>query len=151
MNSVFETHANQAPMLFDTLQDETAVPLKGTTFPRSPAVYVFLMDGKPVHVGRTRNLRQRLQGHRTNSHFSASFAFKRARAATGIAATYRKGEGRDALMLQPHFRTAFDAALEEVRGMAVRFLIVENPIDQYMLELYAALELGTSLTEFDTH
>jgi hypothetical protein len=34
---------------------------------------------------------------------------------------------------------------------ATRFLEVEDPIDQYLLELYVALELNTSLSEFDTH
>ncbi len=49
------------------------------------------------------------------------------------------------------FKAAFDQALAEVKGMSIRYLLVEDPIDQYLLELYAALELGTSISEFDTH
>jgi hypothetical protein len=35
--------------------------------------------------------------------------------------------------------------------MEVQFLEVADPIDQYFLELYAALELGLPTDEFDTH
>ncbi len=35
--------------------------------------------------------------------------------------------------------------------MKLRFLEVSDPIDQYFLELYAALELSLSTDEFDTH
>ncbi len=35
--------------------------------------------------------------------------------------------------------------------MIVKFLLVVDPIDQYLLELYAVLELGMPLDEFDTH
>ena len=34
--------------------------------------------------------------------------------------------------------------------MTLRFVEVSDPIDQYLFELYAALELGTSLDEFST-
>lgn len=35
--------------------------------------------------------------------------------------------------------------------MTMRFLPVDCPVDQYLLELYAAMELGLNLDEFDTH
>ncbi len=139
------------PALFARLMAEPLVAIRGAALPVTPAIYVFYLAGEAVHVGRTRNLRQRLRGHVSNSHYSASFAFKRARGATGLKATYRKGEGRAALLENPLFRDAFDHALAEVQGMSVRYLPVDDPIDQYLLELYAALELGTSLSEFDTH
>lgn len=68
-----------------------------------------------------------------------------------MKASYKKGEGRGALLADPVFGAAFAKALAEVRGMTLRYLVVPDPIDQYLLELYAALELETSLTEFDTH
>ncbi len=151
MNSRFAEYAEATPGLFGELMAQPLVALSGSSFPKQPAIYVFYFNDEPVHVGRTRNLRQRLQGHRTNSHFSASFAFKRARTATGMAATYRKGEGRGELLKHPVFSVAFETALSEVKTMSVRYLVVAGDIDQYLLELYAALELGTSLTEFGTH
>jgi len=38
-----------------------------------------------------------------------------------------------------------------VAEMQVRFLPLDDPIDQYLLELYAVLELGLPEDEFDTH
>ena len=151
MNVKWKLHVERVPELFQILLDQPDVQIAGSTFPKSPAIYVFYHEGEPVHVGRSRNLRQRLRGHVTASHYSASFAFKRARADTGIHASYKKGEGRGALLADPIFAAAFAKALGEVKGMTVKYLIVEDPIDQYLLELYAALELETSLTEFDTH
>ncbi len=144
-------HVDRIPQLFADLIAQPERAVTGTMFPKAPAIYVFYSEGVPVHVGRSRNLRQRLRGHVTSSHYSASFAFKRARAETGLYASYRKGEGRSALMTNPVFAAAFARALGEVKGMTVRYLTVDDPIDQYLLELYAALELETSLTEFDTH
>lgn len=54
-------------------------------------------------------------------------------------------------MENPIFRAAFDHALVEVRGMSVRYLRVDDPLDRYMLELFAALQLETSLSEFEEH
>jgi len=147
----WRTFVNRIPALFDALLAQPEVTVAGNTFPKAPAIYVFYNLGQAVHVGRTRNLRQRLRGHVTSSHYSASFAFKRARAETGKKASYKKGEGRETLLADPIFGAAFARALAEVKGMTVRYLSVENPIDQYLLELYAALELETSLSEFDTH
>lgn len=151
INREYAQRILRPPQLFAQLAAQPLTPIRGTTFPRTSAIYVFYQDGEAVHVGRTRNLRQRLRGHVSNSHYSASFAFKRARKATGISATYRKGEGRADLLKNPIFEAAFAHALAEVQGMSIRYLPVDDPIDQYLLELYAALELGTSLSEFDTH
>jgi hypothetical protein len=35
--------------------------------------------------------------------------------------------------------------------MAVLFVEVTDPVQQYLLELYAHLEFGLALDEFDTH
>ena len=150
-NAKFSMHAAKTVELFADLVRRPFVDTSSPGIPKDPAIYVFYHDNMPVHVGRTRNLRQRLRGHISMSHYSASFAFKRARAVTGMVATYKKGEGRGKLMEDPTFKAAFDRALAEVKGMSIRYLLVEDPIDQYLLELYAALELGTSLSEFDTH
>jgi hypothetical protein len=151
MNAEFERRTSEIPGRFEVLMQQPLALLSKTNFPKSPAIYVFYFENIPVHVGRTKNLQQRLRGHVANSHYSASFAFKRARAETGIKATYRKGEGRADLLADPLFADAFAKALSEVADMQIRYLEVPNPIDQYLLELYAALELKTSLSEFETH
>ena len=151
MNANFQQHVGKTPQLFADLIAHEPVAIAGGTLPAKPAIYVFYLDGDPVHVGRTRNLRQRIRGHVSKSHYSASFAFKRARSETGFKATYKAGEGRGTLLENPLFAEAFAKALAEIQGMSIQYLVVEDPIEQYLLELYAALELETSLSEFDTH
>lgn len=115
------------------------------------AVYAFYeQDGKPCHVGRTRNLQARVRGHLADSHYSASLAFRRTRSELALVPTYRQGEGRAALLLRPDFRAEFDRQRAAIRNMTIRFVKVEDPIEQYLFELYAAMQLGTSLSEFET-
>jgi hypothetical protein len=151
VTAAFDTHVENAKTLFAALEREPLLPIAGTKFPAKEAIYVFYLEGQAVHVGRTRNLKNRLRGHVSNSHYSASFAFKRARGSTGKMPTYKKGEGRGDLLKDPVFAEAFEKALAQVKGMQVRHLSVEDPIDQYLLELYAAMRLETSLSEFGTH
>ena len=46
-------------------------------------VYLFSEKGKPVYVGRSRNIRNRYNGHIYSNRHSASFAFMLARDKTG--------------------------------------------------------------------
>ncbi|MBU6268586.1 MAG: hypothetical protein KGN34_13655 [Sphingomonadales bacterium] len=151
MNAHFAKHSQRLPTLFQELMAGPEYPLKARAEWRGiKAIYVFFENGRACHVGRTRNLRQRLAGHVSNSHFSATFAFRQARLSMGINVTYRMGEGRKALMQRHDFQEEFGRQRRRLSTMTLRFLEVEDPIDQYLLELYAALELGTSLEEFET-
>jgi hypothetical protein len=153
MNTEFEKRILRTKDLFLQLHNSPVVPLKPKLMPRVPAIYVFLENGEPVHVGRTRNLKNRSRGHITKNHYSASFAFKRARKASGNEKASYKSEGsRNSLVAADSpFLTEFIRQIELVKLMQVKFLHVEDPIDQYLLELYAAMEYRTCMTEFDTH
>jgi hypothetical protein len=138
--------------LFARLVASTPFSDKGIAAQKGKAgVYVFLEEGVPVHVGRTRNLGGRLRGHITKSHYSASFAFKRTRIEHGKTATYVTKGSRSDLLSDPFFRESFHRQVELVKGMAVLFVEVTDPVQQYLLELYAHLEFGLALDEFDTH
>ena len=53
-------------------------------------IYLFSQDGCPLYVGRTNNLRKRLQHHTRNNHNQATFAFLLARHETGnLKASYQ--------------------------------------------------------------
>lgn len=54
-------------------------------------------------------------------------------------------------MSEESFLAEFLRQSHLVKQMQLKYIIVPNPIEQYLLELYAALRYGTSLTEFDTH
>jgi hypothetical protein len=79
MNKQFQNYIEQLPAIYQKLISQPSFPAMASYFEKVPAIYIFYEDGKAVHVGRTRNLKGRIQGHRTRNHYSASFAFKRAR------------------------------------------------------------------------
>ena len=142
----------EIPGFFRQLLASTAFTRKGLAEHKGKAgVYVFFENGVPVHVGRTRNLAGRLRGHVTKSHFSASFAFKRTRIEQGRVATYVPKGSRADLARDAVFKAAFHRQIEQVKTMDVRFVEVSDPVQQYLLELYAHLEFGLPLDEFDTH
>jgi len=152
MNKHFQTATAAIPELFARLSGSPLFSDKGIASQKGKAgVYVFLEDGVPVHVGRTRNLGGRLRGHITRSHFSASFAFKRTRIEHGKKATYVTKGSRSDLLGDPIFKETFHRQVELVKKMDVLFVEVTDAVQQYLLELYAHLEFGLALDEFDTH
>lgn len=102
-------------------------------------------------MGRTRNLARRLRGHITKNHFTATCAFKRTRQLLDRKATYTPKGSRAELAKDAIFGPAFHKQIELVKSMPVRFIEVADPVAQYLLELYAHLEYGLPLDEFDTH
>jgi hypothetical protein len=152
MNSTFQTAATAAPQLFARLMASAPFLEKGIVTQKGrPGIYVLFEGGTPVHVGRTRNLGGRLRGHITRSHYSASFAFKRARRILNRVATYRPEGSRKSLVADEIFGPEFIRQIDTVKAMEVRFIEVEDPVMQYLLELYVCLELKLPLDEFDTH
>lgn len=148
----FDAAVVRMPELFDQLMSCDLFEMKAkASWKKLHAIYVFY-DGNavPCHTGRTRNLQGRIRAHRANCHHSASFAFKRARRALGLEATYRPEGSRAHLMSDPIFRSEFNRQREQIGKMTLRFVEVECPIEQHLFELFAALRLGTSLTEFTT-
>lgn len=152
MNPLFEATVAKIVDKFEQLCGAPLLPMRGgPSHSAKPGIYVLFEDDVPVHVGRTRNLRKRLQGHCSESHWHASFAFKRARTDTGMFADYKPGNSRPTLANDPAFRPAFISQVAKIRTMHYRFLEIPVPVEQYLLELYAAMEFGTSMDEFDTH
>lgn len=151
MNPTFEAHVSRIPGLYGQLVGKPLLDVHPSSFGKSPGIYIFYESGDPVHVGRTRNFQQRIRAHCTPNHNSASFAFKRARRELGQVTTYNRTTSRAALQIDPVFGPCFRRHVTAVTKMKVRFLEVADPVDQYFLELYAALELGLAMDEFDTH
>lgn len=152
MNSLFKAHVDKTPTNFHALM---ASPLHlyndRSKFKKAGGIYVLIEDGKPVYVGRTRNLSQRLQAHVSASHNSASYAVKRVRQVHGLEASYKPEMSRLHITTVDPWRGYFLEEIEKIRGMQFRFLKVEDPVDQYLLELYATMELDLELSGFDTH
>lgn len=148
---VFASSVSRMPILFGQLMACDPVPLQPQAdWKGLKAVYAMFEGDVACHVGRTRNLAQRIRGHLSDSHYSASFAFAQTRLLLEVTPSYRKGEGRAVLLDRPEFRSEFDRQRERIGRMALRFVPIDSPIEQHLFELYAALELGTSLKEFET-
>lgn len=115
-------------------------------------VYIFLENDLELYVGRTNNLRKRLQYHTRNNHNQATFAFLLARESTGnIRATYKKEGSRNDLLSQPAFRLAFDNARERIRRMDVKFIEEIDPVRQALLEICTSLRVEARYNDFDNH
>lgn len=151
MNPIFEAHVRRIPGLYAQLVGKPLIDMHPNSFGKAPGIYIFYESGEPVHVGRTRNIRQRIRAHCTPNHNSSSYAFKRVRRELGQVTTYNRTTSRAALQIDPVFGPCFRRHVAAVTQMKVRFLEVAEPVDQYFLELYAALELGLAMDEFDTH
>lgn len=114
-------------------------------------IYLFSEGREHLYVGRSNRIRQRLQGHVRNSHYTATFAFLLARESTGARASYQPKGSRAELLQQPRFARAFQRARERVRAMDVRFVEEVDPTRQALLEIYAAMACNTPYNNFDNH
>ena len=116
-------------------------------------VYLFSEGGRPIYVGRSRNIRQRYRAHLTLSHNSGSFAFLMARLNTGtLQASYKPDGSRQKLQEDPVFRSAFQSARDRIKSMDFQYVVEADPVTQCLLEVYCALALKTDkYNKFDTH
>jgi hypothetical protein len=117
-------------------------------------VYLFSNGNEHLYVGRSRRIRRRLGNHCRQSarHNQASFAFLLAREKTGkLTAAYTTKGSRSELCDDPVFRTEFEAAKGFLRSLHIRFVEENDPVTQALLEIYAAIRLGTRYNDFDTH
>lgn len=132
-------------------------PLRYSSLPRQlprQAIYLFSESDKYLYVGRTNRLRERLRGHCTPSatHYTATFAFRIAREATGmIRASYASEGSRANLVNDSSFGLSFAEAKRRVANMDIRFVEETNPVKQALLEIYTATTLSTPYNDFDNH
>ena len=116
-------------------------------------IYVFYEIGRPLYVGRSNRLRQRLQEHSRpgSPHNSAAFAFNLA-----IRSAREKGLGLEGLQRtqlenDTSFARLFAEAKTRVAAMEIRIIEITDPIEQTVFEVYAALALDTPYNDFDNH
>lgn len=122
------------------------IPLRG----------IYLLSEGPQHlyVGRTNNMRRRIQNHSrlSGTHNQATFAFRIARRESGFErASYRPDGSRAQLQTDSVFGPAFVAAKERIRRMDLRFVREDDGTRQALLEIYVATVLGTPFNDFENH
>ena len=153
LNREFQNISNQFPDLLERLvkssprfrSDLGEIPKKG--------IYVFYEDEKPIYVGRSNNLKRRIQEHgvRSSDRFSATFAFR-------IAINNAKkikidvNRLRSELEKDADFAALYDKAKERVRNMSVRTIEIDDQIIQTIFEVYACVALKTwEYNDFSNH
>jgi hypothetical protein len=88
-------------------------------------------------------LRQHVFGR---THFDASLAYRMAQHDAPHTNT------RSGAMNDLAFAKVFEAKIAYLRGLRVATVRIEDPVELYLFEVYAALELGTSKwNTFRTH
>lgn len=132
-------------------------PVTSAALPRDlpkRGVYLFSEAEKHLYVGRTDNLRRRIQDHcrESSNHNKATFAFRIARRETGrTEASYSTSGSRGELETDPVFGPAFGRAKARIRSMDFRFVEEGDPTRQALLEIYAATVLETPFNDFENH
>ena len=154
---IWDNAVGRMPTLLQCLRDSN---LRDRTFRGFPqrGIYVFYENGCPIYVGRTNRMNDRIleHGRRSSPHNSASFAFLLAveqAEAQGIDCANRS---RSELENYPAFAPLFDAAKKRVRQMGIRFVAIDDAIEQTLFEVYAAPALGTTrqqggYNDFENH
>ena len=149
----FEDVIAKMPVLMQRLQASPALSRDNLREVRECGLYVFYENGAPIYVGRSNRLKERIleHGRRSTWHNSATFAFLLAeeearKQGIDIASLTRTQQQND-----PAFGPLYSQAKERVSKMAVRVVYVEDPIEQTVFEVYAALTLGTRYNDFDNH
>jgi len=133
------------PFRFDQLAAQT-LPTRG--------IYLFTENGRHMYVGRSNNIRKRLQWHcrPSSTENQASFAFLLAREKCGLLKASYKPEGsRRHLMTQTAFSNAFVEQKARLRTMSICAVEEVDSNRQALLEMYASISLETPYNDFNNH
>lgn len=112
-----------------------------------PGCYLLLEGDRPIYVGISRAVLQRLRQHvRGTTHFDASLAYRIA------AQRMPHNHTRSRAMKTEEFKAEFDAAKTYIRTLNVAYVRIENPLVLYVFEPYCAMHYDTAeWNTFETH
>ncbi|MDO7846285.1 hypothetical protein Q5H92_07955 [Hymenobacter sp. M29] len=108
-----------------------------------------LQDGRtPIYVGISRGVLNRLRQHMLGKdHFSASLAYAMAKKDHQPTEKTRK-----LVMGATNFDLAFQKSQTYLRSLSIGAVEINNPLELYVFEAYAAMALGTAeWNTFRTH
>jgi hypothetical protein len=103
-----------------------------------PACYVLIDRGRPVYVGISKAVINRLRGHvRGRDHLTATLAYRMA------ATKHPHSKIASEAMKDPKFRKRFIEQQDYLRSLNVAFIEIPNPLVLHIFEAYCAMELDT--------
>ena len=151
MTKEFDRIVAQMPDLLRRLQSGDLLSRDNIGDIPQRGIYILYEKGKPIYVGRSRRLKQRLQEHSRDSsrHESGTFAFNLAKA-EAIKKGIHTSRTRKQLQNDPEFEQVFLEAKKRVSRMKIRVVEVEEPALQTVFEVYVALTLETPYNAFET-
>ncbi len=116
-------------------------------------VYILYENNKPIHVGRSNRIKFRIREHSqpSSTHNSAPFAFNLAKEEIRRYHSIPTNATRKELAELPEFDKPFSEAKQRVARMKIRFIEIDDQIEQTLFEVYAALALNTKYNDFSTH
>ena len=144
MNPDFRAIIKKMEPLLETLKECPATPWDNLRGIPEKGVYAFYEDGKPIYVGRSNGMRQRIRQHGAESsrHESATFAFKLLRKAIGEPDGHVSNQTRKEL--QELHSEEYAKQRRRIRNMTIRVVEIEDQQHQAIFEIYAILALGTT-------
>ena len=153
MSVKFNHLVAKMPELLGVLESQPLLTRDNLASIPKQGVYVFYQNNKPVYVGRSNNLKRRIQQHGRPSsrHNSASLAFNIAKVMMERNEKIPKFITRKELEEAPGFDRAFFLARITVAKMKIRVIEITDQIAQALFEIYAALTLNTKYNDFSTH
>ncbi len=100
--------------------------------------YVLIEDGRPVYVGISQHVIERLREHVLGAdHYAATLAYR-------IASTrHPHGTTASLAMKDAAFLAQFEESRDYLQALQVAFIEIENPLELYLFEAYCARELET--------
>lgn len=155
MDSAFQSRLDSVIASFERLKLSQGItfPLLRQNIPLQ-GIYLFSENDDHLYVGRSDNIRRRLGLHtrQSSDYFQASFATLLAKEMCQLVANYRYRR-KDPLHFanQQIFRDAFADSKIRIRAMQIRFVEEKDPVNQALLEVFAATVLPTRYNDFSNH
>lgn len=149
MNQEFRKAAEGMGLLMDRLRNSDERSWENRRGAPTQGIYVFYEGGKPVYVGRSNRLRDRIREHGSDSstRHSATFALKLLREKLNQP----KGKAADLVKANAD---EYDQQKKRVQNMTFRAVEIKGQLEQTLFEVYAILEFHTHVlgyNDFDTH
>ena len=155
MNERFKELTGRMPSRLHSLLEQPLIVIDdiGITQVPQKGVYVFFEYKKPKNVGPSNRQKERLKEHsqRGSGRYSATLAFRIAKQNTSILQKKERKPTNEQLMKNSDFVEEFETAKGRIARTKIRFIEIEDQIEQAMFEIYASLAFGTKLNNFSTH
>jgi hypothetical protein len=143
------------PRLLEKLKESESLSKNQLKSIPEQGIYVFYERNIPLYVGRSGRkgrFKTRILEHsrQSSGHGTATFAFI-------LAKDEAKEKGvnvdisRTNLEKEPKFAEVYREAKERVSKMQLKIIEINDPIEQTLFEVYAALELNTPYNKWETH